>query len=199
MRQSDEPKVTIPTNPPPPTRAELEAAVDTTVRDILAPGLEVVFCGINPGLYSGATGHHFARPGNRFWKALFGAGFTTELLSPCDDDELLSYKIGITNLVTRTTRGEADLTASELREGAALLVETIRHFAPRSLAVLGIGAYKTAFGRRGEIGRQADDLDGTAIYVLPNPSGLQARYQLPELIDLFASLRADLATDGFVR
>jgi TDG/mug DNA glycosylase family protein len=180
----------------PPTRAELEAAIGTTVRDILSPGLDVVFCGINPGLYSGATGHHFARPGNRFWKALFGAGFTPELLSPYDDGKLLSYRIGITNLVTRTTRGEADLTAIELREGAALLVDRIRHFAPRSLAVLGIGAYKTAFGRRGELGRQVDNLGGTAVYVLPNPSGLQARYQLPELIDLFASVRADLADGG---
>jgi TDG/mug DNA glycosylase family protein len=175
-----------------PTRAELEAAVGTTVRDVLAPGLDIVFCGINPGLYSGATGHHFARPGNRFWKALHGAGFTPRLLSPDEDMSLLTFGIGITNLVTRTTKGEADLGAGELRAGADRLVASVAELRPRALAVLGIGAYKTAFGRRGEIGRQPDGLGTTRIYVLPNPSGLQARYQLPDLIALFSAVKADL-------
>jgi TDG/mug DNA glycosylase family protein len=179
-----------------PTPTELEAAVGTTVRDLLAPGLDVVFCGINPGLYSGATGHHFARPGNRFWKTLHGAGFTPELLSPDEDERLVAFGLGITNIVPRTTRGEADLTADELRAGAARLAESVRVFSPRALAVLGIGAYRTAFKRRGEIGRQPEGLGDTAVYVLPNPSGLQARYQLPELIDLFRSLREELAAGG---
>src|ERR1041385_864070 len=119
-----------------PTRADLLAAQNKTVRDVIAPSLRVLFCGINPGLYSGATGHHFARPGNRFWPALHGAGFTPRLLAPAEERLLLEYGCGITTLVARTTAAADELAQRELVAGRARLLAKIRRYRPRALAVL---------------------------------------------------------------
>jgi double-stranded uracil-DNA glycosylase len=174
-----------------PTKSELKAAAGRTVPDVIAPGLDVLFCGINPGLYSGATGHHFARPGNRFWPALHGAGFTDRRLDPSEEHLLLDFGCGITNLVPRTTAAAAELGNSELVHGRRELERKVQRCAPRWLAVLGIGAYRAAFGRRGaHIGEQPERLGSTGLWVLPNPSGLNANYQLPDLIRLFSELRA---------
>jgi TDG/mug DNA glycosylase family protein len=166
------------------------AAAGRTVPDLAAPGLSVLFCGINPGLYSGATGHHFARPGNRFWPALRDAGFTDRLLSPWDEAELLGYGLGITNLVGRATATAAELAPDELRLGRRRLAAKLRRWRPRCLAVLGIGAYRTAFERpRAGYGLQAEPLAGAAVWLLPNPSGLNAHHQPADLARAFGALR----------
>jgi TDG/mug DNA glycosylase family protein len=177
-----------------PTRAQLDAARGRPVPDVVGPGLRVVFCGINPSLYSAAVGHHFARPGNRFWLALHGAGFTERLLSPFEDARLLERGLGCTNLVERATARAEELTPAELRAGAARLAGWLRAYRPAWLAVLGVGAYRTAFERpHAALGPQPDRLAGTAVWVLPNPSGLNAHYQLPALVERFADLRAAAA------
>ncbi|GGL31649.1 mismatch-specific DNA-glycosylase [Nocardia jinanensis] len=166
---------------------------------MLAPDLRVLFCGINPGLWSGATGHHFARPGNRFWPALFRSGFTPRLFRPDEQGDLLALGLGITNVVPRTTAKADELTKEELRDGGRALVERVARYRPRILAVLGLGAYRTAFGRpRTTVGRRPDALDGTEVWVLPNPSGLNAHYTLDGLAAEFRSLReaADRAPAG---
>ena len=174
-----------------PTPEQLEAARDTAIADVIAPGLSVLFCGINPGLYSGAVGHHFARPGNRFWKALHLAGFTPEVLSPFDDRGLLDLGLGVTNLVRRTTRSAAELTTEELQEGARRLEQKVRRYGPRFLPFLGMSAYRAAFRSPGAaLGLQQDGIGPARVWLLPNPSGAQARYQLPELVEAFAALRA---------
>ena len=167
----------------------MAAAVGSTVPDVIAPDLRVLFCGINPGLYSGATGHHFARPGNRFWKALAGAGLTDRLLAPDDEEALLAAGIGITNLVARATAAAAELSAEELRTGArALAVKAVR-WRPGWVAFVGLGAYRTAFGRpRAAVGPQPETVGPAGVWLLPNPSGLQAHYQLPELVAAFRAL-----------
>jgi TDG/mug DNA glycosylase family protein len=162
------------------------------VPDVVAPGLRVLFCGINPGTLSGQLGQHFARPGNRFWKALYGAGFTERLLTPSEQWTLLDHGVGITNLVPRTSKAASELTPGELRAGAEALENRVAGLRPRWVAVLGVQAYRTAFDRRrAAIGHQPETIGGgSGLWVLPNPSGLQARYQLPELIALFSELRA---------
>jgi double-stranded uracil-DNA glycosylase len=176
-----------------PTREEIAAAEGRTVPDVIGPGLDVLFVGINPGLYSGAVGHHFARPGNRFWKTLHGAGFTGRLLSPFEERDLLRYGIGITNLVTRATRGAEQLDAQELRDGAAAIEAKACRDRPRVVAFLGVGAYRTAFGRpKARIGAQDELICGAPVWVLPNPSGLNAHYQLGDLISAFRAVRAAL-------
>ncbi|GIV97511.1 MAG: mismatch-specific DNA-glycosylase [Herpetosiphonaceae bacterium] len=173
-----------------PTRAELLAASGGSVPDIIAPGLRVLFCGINPGLYSGAVGHHFARPGNRFWPALYGAGFTERLLSPHEEYELLRYGLGMTNLVNRATATAGELSPAELAAGGQRLEQNAQHYRPRFIAVLGIGAYRTAFARpKATLGRQRETIAESIVWVLPNPSGLNANYQLPDLVRLFQELR----------
>ncbi len=173
-----------------PTREELQAAHGRTIPDVLGPGLRVLFCGINPGLFSGAVGHHFARPGNRFWEALHRSGFTDRVLSPFEDRELLGRGLGLTNLVARCTSSAAELQPEELRDGAAALERIVRRRRPAAVAVLGIGAYRTAFGRpRAAPGPQAEGLSGARLWVLPNPSGLNAHYQLDVLVEEFAGLR----------
>jgi TDG/mug DNA glycosylase family protein len=173
-----------------PSREDLIAAAGSTIRDVIAPGLKVLFCGINPGLYSGATGHHFARPGNRFWPALHLAGFTPRLLHPSEKRELLESGCGITNLVARTTAAADELTDEELRAGRRRLEARVRRYRPRIVAVLGIGAYRTAFARpRAAPGLQPEKLAGAALWILPNPSGLNANHQLPDLVRLFRDLR----------
>jgi TDG/mug DNA glycosylase family protein len=165
------------------------AAGGRTVPDVIAPDLRVLFCGINPGLYSGATGHHFARPGNRFWKVLAGAGLTDRVLAPDEDGELLAAGIGITNLVARATAAAAELSADELQAGARALAAKATRWRPAWVAFVGLGAYRTAFGRpRAAVGPQPEALGPAKVWLLPNPSGLQAHYQLPELISAFRAL-----------
>ena len=175
--------------PAKPTPDELRAAAGRRVEDVIAPGLEILFSGINPGLYSAAVGHHFARPGNRFWKVLALSGLTPELLGPADERRLLELGLGITNLVARASATAAELTTKELREGAAHLRSVVEATRPRTLAVLGVTAYRVAFSSpRARIGLQPDPIGSSRVVVLPNPSGAQARYQLPELSELFADL-----------
>lgn len=178
-----------------PTKEQLLAARDKTVADVIAPGLQILFCGINPGLYTAAVGHHFARPGNRFWPALLAAGFTEELLSPFDERELLTKGYGITNLVMRTTATADELSPEEFREGGRKLTAKIRRYRPSYLAVLGLGAYRVGFGQpKAKIGRQDQKIGETWVWVLPNPSGLNAHYQASELARLFGELKA--ASEG---
>ena len=177
-----------------PTRDQLAAATSKTVRDVIRPGLQVLFCGINPGLYTAAVGHHFARPGNRFWKALHEGGFTDRLLSPFEERELLRFGYGITNVVRRTTASADQLTKDEIIKGGQLLIAKVRRYQPSCLAVLGVGAYRTAFQQpKANIGRQAESIGNTSIWVLPNPSGLNANYQLADLSRLFKELRLALS------
>ncbi len=172
-----------------PTREQLQAAAGKTVPDIIAPGLRILFCGINPGLYSGATGHHFARPGNRFWPALAAGGLTPRRLDPAEERELLDYGLGITNLVPRATAAAVELSADELEAGGRRLLEKLETFSPRALAVLGISAYRQAFARpEAVLGLQPERLAGVPVWVLPNPSGLNAHYRLEDLARLFAEL-----------
>ncbi|RBY77213.1 G/U mismatch-specific DNA glycosylase [Geodermatophilus sp. TF02-6] len=160
------------------------------LRDVVAPDLDVLFCGINPSLTSAARGHHFARPGNRFWPALHLAGLTPRLLTPDEDAELPRHGLGVTNLVDRPTRTAAELTPEELRDGAAALTELVRTVRPRVLAVLGIGAFRTGFDRpRAALGRQDERIGGAVTWVVPNPSGLNAHYQLPDLARIYRQLR----------
>ncbi|BAJ29059.1 MULTISPECIES: G/U mismatch-specific DNA glycosylase [Kitasatospora] len=176
-----------------PTPEELAAAQDTTIEDVAAPGLRVLFCGINPGLWSGATGQHFARPGNRFWPALHRSGFTPRQLGPAEQRELLALGLGITNVVARTTAKAAELTAEEYREGGRALEARVRRLRPRVLAVLGIGAYRAAFGRpRAAVGPQPEPIGDTEVWLLPNPSGLNAHYTLDGIADEFRALREHL-------
>ena len=169
-----------------PTAADLIAANDKTIKDVIGPGLRVLFCGINPGLYSGATGHHFARPGNRFWAALYAGGFTPRLLSPWDKGELLQYGIGITNVVARTTNAAAELSDDELRSGTVLLRRKVLRYKPRVLAILGVGAYRVGFGQKtAALGLQPETIGQTRVWILPNPSGLNAHYTPKALGELF--------------
>jgi TDG/mug DNA glycosylase family protein len=178
-----------------PTREEIAAAEGRTVPDVIRRGLDVVFVGINPGLYSGAVGHHFARPGNRFWKALHGAGFTPRVVSPFEENDLLGFGLGITNLVERATRGADQVDAEELRHGATRVQEKVCRHRPRFVAFLGVGAYRSAFGLPGAaVGRQDRSICRTEVWVLPNPSGLNAHYQLGDLISAFGELRAALGS-----
>jgi double-stranded uracil-DNA glycosylase len=180
------------TTPWKPTAAQLEAARGTTLPDLVAPGLGVVFCGINPGLYTAAIGHHFGRPGNRFWKVIHLAGFTPVQLSPFEERRLLDLGVGITNVVPRATAAASELSPDELRAGFERVAGLAAEFRPRVVAFLGMLAYRTARGRpRAGLGLQpeADRLGGADVWLLPNPSGLQARYQLEEMVALFVELR----------
>ena len=160
------------------------------MRDVIAPNLRVLFCGINPGLYTAAVGHHFARPGNRFWPALHAAGFTTRVLSPFDERELLKSGFGITNVVMRTTATADQLTREEIIAGGEQLRAKVRRYKPRVLAVLGVGAYRTAFSQpKAAIGQQTETIGDTLLWVLPNPSGLNANYQAADLARLFRELK----------
>jgi TDG/mug DNA glycosylase family protein len=173
-----------------PSRTQLLAAVGKTVPDVIGPGLHVLFCGINPGLYSGATSHHFARPGNRFWPVLHEAGFTQRQLAPWEEQELLSYHCGITNLVARATASADELKADELVTGRGKLLAKVNRYAPRFVAVLGITAYRGAFEQpKATLGQQHESFGDARVWVLPNPSGLNAHHQLKDLTRLFRALR----------
>jgi len=176
-----------------PTRAELLASAHKTINDVIGPNLRVLFCGINPGLYSGYTGHHFARPGNRFWPTLYAAGFTDRLLKPAEELELLAKGYGITNLAKRTTATAAELTADELLVGGQQLRAKVQHYQPQVLAVLGVTAYRTAFMQpRAQMGEQAERMGSTRLWVLPNPSGLNAHYTPTDLARVFREFRLTL-------
>jgi len=180
------PRTTPSTTPWRPTKQQIAAALNSKVPDVIAPGLRLLFCGINPGLYSGAVGHHFARPGNRFWRVLHLAGITDSVLSPFDEHELLARGVGITNFVERATATADKLSNDELRAGAHALRSKIAQHRPATVAFLGLTSYRTAFGRKDAVvGPQPDDLEGAAVWLLPNPSGLNAHYQPPELARLF--------------
>jgi TDG/mug DNA glycosylase family protein len=173
-----------------PTRAELLAAAHNTVTDVIAPNLRILFCGINPGLYTAYTGHHFARPGNRFWPALHLGGFTPRLFSPAEEQLLLPLGYGITNLVPRASATADELTKEELIAGGARLAAKVQQYTPAVLAVLGVGAYRSAFGKpKAAIGLQPQMIGETQVWVLPNPSGLNAHYTLEGLGAVFAELR----------
>lgn len=173
-----------------PTKEQLLAAYEKTVRDVIAPDLRVLFCGINPGLYTAAVGHHFARPGNRFWPALYAAGFTDRLLSPFDERELLKSGYGITNVVARASASADMLTKEEILAGGEQLRAKVLRYRPKVLAILGLGAYRTAFNQpKAVVGRQQHLLGNTLLWVLPNPSGLNANYQPADLARLFRELK----------
>jgi TDG/mug DNA glycosylase family protein len=186
----------MPATPWKPTKEQLIAAADKRVPDVIAPCLRVLFCGINPGLYTAAVGHHFARPGNRFWPALYTARLTARLLSPFEERELLKSGYGITNVVQRATASADQLTHKELEAGGARLAAKVRRYKPQFLAVLGVGAYRVAFDKpTATVGCQEQRIDETILWVLPNPSGLNAHYQPPVLVRLFTELKSavDLA------
>ncbi len=173
-----------------PTKAEVLAAANETVPDLIAPKLKLLFCGTNPGLYTAAIGHHFGRPGNRFWPALFNGGFTPRVFSPFEREELLAIGYGITNLVNRATARADELSNEELRAGSKRVERLVKKFKPRYVAIVGIGAYRVAFDRpKAQLGLQEETIAGKPVWVLPNPSGLNAHYQPKELGKLFGELR----------
>ena len=173
-----------------PSSGDLAAARDKTIPDVVAPGLRVLFAGINPGLYSAATGYHFARPGNRFWPALYAAGFTDRVLRPEEQRQLLPLGLGITNVVARATASAGELSPAEIRAGGRVLTAKVERLAPHWIAIVGITVYRTAFDRpAGTTGRQEQTLGGAGLWVLPNPSGLNASYQIDRLAEEFGRLR----------
>jgi double-stranded uracil-DNA glycosylase len=173
-----------------PTPADLAAATTRTIPDVVGPNLRVLFSGINPGLYSAATGHHFARPGNRFWPALHQSGFTDRQLRPDEQDLLPDLGLGITNVVARATARADELAVAELQDGGRVLLALVERIRPRWLAVLGVTAYRTAFGQRlAAVGPQPETLGDTRVWVLPNPSGLNAHWSAGDLASAFEQLR----------
>lgn len=175
---------------PRPTREEQLAAYGRTIPDLVAPGLKVLLVGINPGLMSAAIGHHFGNPANRLWPALHLAGFTPHRLHPRESHELLAYGLGITNLVARATATAAELTAGEIRAGVAPLRALVDRYEPAWVAFLGLTSYRTAFDRpKAVVGEQPETLGRSRIWLLPNTSGLNAHYQLPDLAAAFGALR----------
>jgi TDG/mug DNA glycosylase family protein len=176
-----------------PTRAQIAAATSKRLRDVIAPRLDVLFVGINPGLYSGAVGHHFARPGNRFWPTLFAAGFTPRLFTGFDDRALLDLGVGITNLVARTTASADELTKDELVRGAAILRRKVLRYQPRFVAFVGLTAYRAAFSSsKATVGPQPEPIGVSRVWLLPNPSGLNAHHQPRDLKRLFSAFRQEL-------
>ena len=160
---------------------------------MIAPDLKVLFVGINPSLWSGAVGLHFARPGNRFWRALHEAGFTDRVLAPDEGRKLLKRRLGVTNLVNRATASADELELADFRAGADRIARKARRYRPRIVAFVGMGAYRAAFGRpRASAGLQEETIAGARIWVLPNPSGRTAGYQMPALTRAFRDLRRSL-------
>jgi TDG/mug DNA glycosylase family protein len=173
-----------------PSSWDLDAARDRTIPDVAAPGLRVLFAGINPGLYSAATGYHFARPGNRFWPALHASGFTPRLLHPAEQQQLLALGLGITNVVARATARADELTTAEIQAGGRVLAAKVARLDPRWLAVVGVTVYRTAFGHpAAKTGPQDERMGETRLWVLPNPSGLNAHWPAPKLAEAFRELR----------
>ncbi len=172
-----------------PTKEDLRDATNRTTEDLIDYNLKVLFCGINPGIWSGATGFHFAKPGNRFWKTLHLAGFTDRVLHPSEEYELLERGYGITSFCKRTTARADELTADELIEGGRLLIKKLEKYQPKTLSVLGITAFRAAFEQpKAQLGLQPDKIANIPVWVLPNPSGLNAHYQLNDLAKLFRQI-----------
>lgn len=193
MRQHDHRTERTVSNPSKPSPFDLQAAAGATIPDLIAPGLRVLFCGINPGLYSGYTGFHFARPGNRFWRGLAEAGFTPRVLTPDEQYCLLQLGCGVTNLVTRATARGGEVTRAELEEGARRLQKTVELYRPWSVAILGIGAYRMAFGQpQATMGRQMQGIGPAPLWVLPNPSGANGHFPPAALAASLRSFRRDL-------
>jgi TDG/mug DNA glycosylase family protein len=183
-----------------PTKADLAAAVGKTVPDIIAPNLRILFCGINPSVYSAAVGHHFARPGNRFWPTLHNGGFTPRLLNPSEDMELLTFGYGVTNLVDRATVAAAELSADELAQGGQQLRTKVALYQPQVLAILGISAYRLAFNQPHAAPGQQPEVIGTIpICVLPNPSGLNAHYTPADLARVYSQFRQTIESSFAAR
>ena len=177
------------TKPPRPTKADLIAAANKTIPDLIAPNLKVLFVGINPGLYTAAIGHHFGRPGNRFWPALFAGGFTPRLFCPWEKEQLLDHGYGIANLVNRATARADELKPDELKAGAKALTRKVRRYRPKFVAIVGITSYRIAFDRPlAKLGLQDEKVADASVWVLPNPSGLNAHYQPAALAKLFREL-----------
>jgi len=174
---------------PRPSAEELAAAHSRKLRDLLQPELRVLFCGINPGLYSAAVGQHFARPGNRFWPTLHRAGFTDRVLHPSEQRALLGLGIGLTNVVPRASASAAELERSEYQSGVLSLRRKLRRYRPRAVAFLGLGAYRLVAGQPGAgVGQQVEPFEGVETWALPNPSGLNAHYPLARLAACYAEL-----------
>lgn len=173
-----------------PTAEELSLARDHVIPDVIAPGLDVLLCGINPGLYSAHTGHHFARPGNRFWPALYRAGLTPRQLLPEEQGTLLQWGMGVTNIARRATARADELTAEDFTRGADILRRKVREYRPRLLAVLGITAFRSAFTRpKAGVGRQDVTVEDAAVWVLPSPSGLNAHWSVDAIAEEMARMR----------
>ena len=180
----------MPTTAWKPTRAQILAAANRTVPDLIAPNSKVLFAGINPGLYTAAVGHHFGRPGNRFWPTLFAAGFTQRVLSPFDERELIPLGYGITNIAPRATAAADELSVDEIRAGGKKLIAKVKRYKPQVLAILGVGAYRVAFDQpKAKVGPQDELIGDTRVWILPNPSGLNAHYQSADLANVFRQLR----------
>ena len=180
-----------------PTAADLEAARGKRIPDLITRDLSILFCGINPGLYSAAVGHHFARPGNRFWSSLHRSRITDRLLRPEESATLLKYGCGITDLVARSSSTAAELKPEELVLGGRRLIAKVKRYTPRCLAILGLGAYRKAFSQpAATFGKQAEGVGVTTIWILPNPSGLNAQYPLARLAEEFSRLRIYLSDVG---
>jgi TDG/mug DNA glycosylase family protein len=179
--------------PPRPSLEALRAAVGGSVPDLIAPGLRVLFCGINPSLYSAAVGHHFARPGNRFWRTIFRAGFTDRLLAPHEERLLVGLGIGITNVVRRATASADELVQQDYETGARALRRKLKRYQPGVIAFLGLGAYRVTAGHPGaKVGHQSERFAGVDVWALPNPSGLNAHYSADALVECYASLQRAL-------
>jgi TDG/mug DNA glycosylase family protein len=173
-----------------PTPAQLEAARNQRLRDVIADDLDVLFCGINPSLYSAAVGHHFARPGNRFWPALHRGGFTDHIWSPFEDRRLLTIRCGVTNIAPRATVAADELSADELVAGAKALAKKVTRRRVKVLAILGVTAFRVGFGQAdAKLGLQANGFGDTSVWILPNPSGLNAHFTVDSLGKLFGELR----------
>ena len=174
-----------------PTKQQIESAKNKTIDDVIDFNLKILFCGINPGLYTAAIGHNFGRPGNRFWPSLFEAGFTPEIISPFDEKKLLNFGLGITNFVARATARADEIQKEEFIEGGKILKEKIEKYKPEILAVLGIGAYRIAFNKpKAKTGLQKEKIGETKIWVLPNPSGLNASYNFERIVESLRELKA---------
>lgn len=173
-----------------PTKEDLRDAINRTTEDLIDYNLKVLFCGINPGIYSGATGFHFARPGNRFWKALYLAGYTDRQLKPHEEEEFLELGYGITSFCKRTTARADELSKHEIIEGGKNLIRKVEKYKPENLAVLGLGAYRMAFQKpKAKVGLQDEKIGKTHIWLLPNTSGLNAHYKLEDFAELFRQVR----------
>lgn len=173
-----------------PTKAQLMEARTKRVSDLIASDLNILFVGINPGLYTAAIGRHFGRPGNRFWPALYAGGFTPRLFSPFESSLLLDLNLGITNVVGRATARADELTDDEIRAGGKRLASKVKKYRPTVVAFVGIGPYRIISGIKGaRVGLQKDPFGGSHAWVLPNPSGLNAHYQPAALAQLFGDLR----------